>query len=71
MSFEMFELQEQDEGQEFRNAYMDFMSNNRNFEDIAQFEEKQKRKKTPKTAVNLDEFIEGDNDDPISTGLDS
>jgi hypothetical protein len=71
MSFEMFELQEQDEGQEFRNAYLDFMSNNRNFEDIAQFEEKQKRKKTPKTAVNLDEFIEGDNDEPLGEGIDS
>jgi hypothetical protein len=72
MSFEMFELQEQDEGQEFRNAYMDFMSNNRNFEDIAQFEEKSKRKKATKSkTINLDEFIEGNDNEPLDSGFDS
>lgn len=70
MPFEMFELQEQDETGEFRNAYLDFMQNNSTFDNIAAFEEKKKNKKKKKS-VDLDDFIEGDSDEPTDQGLDS
>lgn len=71
MSFEMFDLQEQDDDGEFRNAYMDFINQHRNFEDITLFEAKKKAKK--KKSVDLDDFIEGEPDDSNETdsGLDS
>lgn len=59
MPYEAFELQEQDEGGEFHNAYLDFMQNNNTFDDF--IERKKERKK--KKQVNLDEFmgnVEGD-----------
>lgn len=67
MPFEAFELQEGDEGQEFRNAYLDFMQNNHTFDDTFIERKKDKRKKKQ---TNLDEFI-GDSDEPIGTGSDS
>lgn len=70
MPFEMFELQEQDDTGEFRNAYMDFIQQHTNFDNVLAFEEKKKAKKK-KATVNLDNFIEGDNDEPTDQGLDS
>jgi hypothetical protein len=67
MPFEAFELQEGDEGQEFRNAYLDFMQNNHTFDDTFIQRKKDKRKKKE---TNLDEFI-GDGDEQLDTGLDS
>lgn len=67
MPFEMFELQEHEEGQEFHNAYLEFMQNNHQVDDFIQRKKDKKKKKQ----TNLDDFIEGDNDDPISTGLDT
>jgi DNA-directed RNA polymerase specialized sigma subunit len=66
MPFEMFELQDQDETGEFRNAYMDFIQQHTNFDNVLAFEEKKKAKKK-KTSVNLDDFI-GEEDESGDTG---
>lgn len=66
MPFEMFELQEQDEGGEFKNAYLDFMQQNHQVDDfIARKKEKKKKKE-----VNLDDFI-GEKNEPIDSIDDS
>jgi hypothetical protein len=54
MPFEMFELQEQDEGGEFHNAYAEFMQQNNTFDD---FIERKKEKKRKKKEANLDDFV--------------
>jgi hypothetical protein len=68
MPFEMFELQDQDETGEFKNAYLDFMQQNHTFDDTFMDRKKDKKKKK---LTNLDDFIEGDSDDQIGEGLDS
>lgn len=69
MPFEMFELQEQDESGEFHNAYLDFMQNNHQVDDFIQRKKDKKKKKL----TNLDDFIEGEDNESIETdtGLDS
>lgn len=68
MPFEMFELQEGDEGGDFHNAYLDFMQQNHTFDDT--FIERKKAKK--KKQVNLDDFIgEDDDSEQIDKRLDS
>ena len=59
MPFEMFELQEHDDGQTFHNPYMEFMQNNQNFADFVEL----KKKKETKVRGSLDEFIESDEPD--------
>lgn len=66
MPFEMFELQEQDESGEFHNAYLEFMQNNHQVDDFIQRKKDKKKKKL----TNLDDFIEGDDDEQTSEGLD-
>ena len=66
MPFEMFELQEQDEGGEFHNQYMEFMQQNHVVDDFIE----RKKAKKKKSAVDLNDFIEGENDDNIGEGLD-
>ena len=68
MPFEMFELQDQDGGEEFHNAYLEFMQNNHTFDDTFMDRKKEKKKKK---ITNLDDFIESDNDDEIGERLDS
>lgn len=68
MPFEMFELQEQDETGEFKNAYLDFMQQNHTFDDTFMDRKKDKKKKK---LTNLDDFIEGDIDEQLDKGLDS
>jgi len=60
MPYEAFELQEQDEGGEFHNAYLDFMQNNNTFDDF--IERKKERKK--KKQVNLDQFMDNIEGEP-------
>lgn len=57
MPFEAFELQDQDNGEEFHNAYLEFMQNNHHFDDVANWEEK-KKKKSKKNQPSLDDFID-------------
>jgi len=57
MSFDSFEVQDDDE-REFHNAYMQFVQQNRNFDEVTTFEEKKRKKK--KNKIDLDDFIEGD-----------
>lgn len=57
MPFDSYELQEQDEGQEFHNAYLEFMQNNQTFDD---FVERKKEKRKAKTQVSLEDFIDDD-----------
>lgn len=59
MPFEMFELQEQDEGTGYHNAYLEFMQNNQTFDDTYMDRKKEKKKKKH---VNLDDFINDGND---------
>jgi hypothetical protein len=66
MPFEMFELQEQDEGGEFHNQYMEFMQQNHVVDDFIE----RKKAKKKKSAVDLNDFIEGESDDAIGEGLD-
>ena len=58
MPFDMFELQDQDDNDDFRNAYLDFMQNNHTFDDFIERKKEKKKKKQ----VSLDEFI-GDLDE--------
>jgi hypothetical protein len=67
MPFEAFERQEGDDA-EYHNAYLDFMQNNHTLDDS--FIERKKDKKKKKL-TNLDDFIEGDNNEQIDTGLDT
>jgi hypothetical protein len=69
MPFDAFEVQEGDD-KEYHNAYLDFMQNNQTFDDS--FIERKKDKKKKKL-TNLDDFIEGIDDESgqIGTGLDS
>lgn len=69
MPFEMFELQEQDEGGEFHNQYMEFMQQNHVVDDFIGRKKAAAKKKNG--AVDLDDFIEGDNNEPTDQGLDS
>lgn len=64
MPFEAFELQDQDDGGEFHNAYLEFMQNNHTFDDTFMDRKREKRKKKQ---VNLDDFI-GDSDDEPNSG---
>ena len=59
MPFEAFELQDQDDGGEFHNAYLEFMKNNHTFDDS--FIEHKKEKKKKKQA-SLDNFIGEENE---------
>jgi hypothetical protein len=63
MPFEAFEVQEGDDA-EYHNAYLDFMQQNHTFDDFIQRKKDKKKKKL----TNLDDFIEGDIDEQISTG---
>jgi hypothetical protein len=67
MPFEAFERQEGDDA-EYHNAYLDFMQNNHTFDDTFMDRKKDKKKKK---LTNLDDFIEGDNNEQIDTGLDT
>jgi len=70
MPFEAFELQDQDDGGEFHNAYVEFMQQNNTFDDfIGRKKEKAAKKKMENTlkAFIDDEVI----DDTIDIGLDS
>ena len=68
MPFEMFELQEQDEAGEFRNAYADYMQQNHQLDD---FIERKAAKRKKKSQPTLDDFIESDNDETFDKRLDS
>lgn len=69
MPYELFELQEHDEGGAYHNAYIDFLQNNSDFEDPY---EKKKAKKAAAKAKTLEDFMnEGDTDEPTDTGSDS
>jgi hypothetical protein len=57
MPFDSFELQDSDDDNEFRNAYLDFMQQNHTFDDTFMERKKAKRKKKQ---VDLDDFL-GDN----------
>jgi len=57
MPFESFDVQDDDE-REFHNAYMQFVQQNRNFDEVTTFEEKKRKKK--KNQIDLDDFIDGD-----------
>lgn len=61
LPYDAFEIQDQDEGSEFHNAYLDFMQNNNNFDDF--IERKKQRKK--KKQVNLDDFMGDVGDEQI------
>lgn len=63
MPFEAFDLQEGDDGEEFQNAYLDFIQQNLHYDDT--FMERKKEKKKKKQ-VNLDDFI-GDEHGEIDT----
>jgi hypothetical protein len=56
MSFESFELQDQDEDGHFTNSYIDFMQSNGSFDDF--IERKKEKKKKPKTSI--EELLESD-----------
>jgi hypothetical protein len=56
----MFELQEQDDTGEFKNAYLDFMQQNHTFDDTFMDRKKDKKKKK---LTNLDDFIEGNSNE--------
>lgn len=66
MPFEAFELQEQDEGGSFHNAYLDYMQSNQS--DLDDYMEKKSAAKKKKKTSSLDEFIGNDNEpiDPES-----
>jgi len=74
MPFEAFELQDQDDGGEFHNAYVDFMQQNNTFDDfIGRKKEKAAKKKlenTLKAFIDDEEHIDG-NIDTVNTELDS
>ena len=55
MSYDAFELQEQDEDGHFHNAYLDFMQSNQQFDD---FIERKAAKRKKKKESTLDDFIE-------------
>ena len=58
MPFDVFELQEQDDGKDFHNTYMEYMQNNHQLDDFIE----RKKAKRKKKQVDLDDFI-GDNDE--------
>ena len=62
MPFEAFELQDQDDGGEFRNAYLDFMQQNFQFDD---FIERKAKRKADANQNTLDRFIEGEEPSPL------
>ena len=63
MPFESFDLQGQDDNGEFHNQYMEFIQQHHNFDQVMDFEEKKKKKK--KKHVDLDDFIESDNNGDV------
>ena len=70
MPFEMFELQEQDETGEFKNAYLDFMQNNHTFDDFIDRKKEKVAKRKMENTLNA--FIDDEvKDGTIDTGLDS
>jgi len=70
MPFEMFELQEQDETGEFKNAYLDFMQNNHTFDDFIDRKKEKAAKKKMENTLNA--FIDDEvKDDTIDRGMDS
>lgn len=69
MPFEMFELQEQDESGEFHNQYVEFLQQHHNFDDVVNFEAKKAKKAKKKDQVDLNEFLEG-NDNESNSGVD-
>jgi hypothetical protein len=70
MPFEMFELQDQDETGEFKNAYLDFMQNNHTFDDFIDRKKEKAAKKKMENTLNA--FIDDEvKDESIDTGLDS
>jgi hypothetical protein len=61
MPFEMFELQEQDETGEFKNAYLDFIQQNHTFDDT--FMDRKKEKAAKKKMDNtLNSFLDDEDD---------
>ena len=69
MSYDAFELQEQDEDCHFHNAYLDIMQSNQQFDD---FIERKAAKRKKKKESTLDDFIEGNNDEqPLDQRLDT
>jgi hypothetical protein len=70
MSYDAFELQEQDEDGHFHNSYLDFMQSNQQFDDF--IERKAAKRKKKKASTTLDDFIEGDNNEqPLDQRLDT
>jgi hypothetical protein len=66
----MFELQEQDETGEFKNAYLDFMQNNHTFDDFIDRKKEKVAKRKMENTLNA--FIDDEvKDGTIDTGLDS
>jgi hypothetical protein len=63
MPFEMFELQEQDEGGDFKNMYIDYMQSNTSYDDSFLPKKKDSKKKNAKPTLN--DFIEIPNNEPI------
>jgi hypothetical protein len=55
MPFDVFELQDQDEGGEYHNAYAEFMQQNNTFDDFIERKKEKKRKK--KEEASLDDFV--------------
>lgn len=70
MPFEAFEIQDHDEDGTFHNAYVEYMQQHSSSDLDDYFEKKKEKKKAKKTQSSLDEFIEGNNDEQLDTGLD-
>ena len=64
MPFEIFELQEQDESEEFHNAYLEFMQQNNTFDDFIGRKKEKAAKKKAEGTLNafIDEDLNGDTD---------
>lgn len=72
MPYELFELQEHDEGGAYHNAYVDFLQNNSDFEDP--YAKKKAKKEAAVKAKTLENFmnVEGEvNEQQSDTGSDT
>jgi hypothetical protein len=67
MPFELFELQDQDDGGEFHNSYVEFMQHNSTFDDF--IERKKEKKAKRKLQQTLDAFIDDEDKHDIDTKL--
>jgi hypothetical protein len=61
MAFESFEIQDHDDDSDFKNAYMAFVQSHQNFDDSFI---KKKEKKKDKEKQSLENFIDGEKEEP-------